>query len=76
MPVMTGMWLSENDNIYARSLLQPSQGDGSVFGSIAGIPMVLKKMLHGFPGHLMIINKENAFQDGRPVPERLRPFYP
>ena len=39
-----------------------------MFGFFAGIPMVLQKVLQGLPSHLMIIDEENVFHDGRVVP--------
>ena len=57
-----------NDEIHVLSLLQPSKSGGPMFGFFAGIPMVLQKELQGLPGHLMIIDEENAFHDGRAAP--------
>ena len=57
-----------NDEIHVLSLLQPSKSDGPMFGFLAGIPMVLQKEFQGFPGHLMIIDEENAFHLGRVAP--------
>jgi hypothetical protein len=54
-----------HDEIHGLTLRQPSKRGGPMFGFLAGIPMVLQKVLQGLPGHLMIIDEENAFQLGR-----------
>ena len=57
-----------DDEIHVLSLLKPSESDGPMFGFFAGIPLVLQKELQGLPGHLMIIDEENAFHYGRAAP--------
>ena len=57
-----------NDEIHLLALLQPSERGGTMFGFVTGIPMVLQKELQCLPGHLMIIDEENAFHVGRAAP--------
>ena len=57
-----------NDEIHLLPLLQPSERGSPMFGLLAGIPMMLQKVLQGLPSHLMIIDEENVFHDGRVAP--------
>jgi hypothetical protein len=70
-----------HDEIHVQALRQPSESVGPMFGFFAGIPMVLQKVLQALPSHLMIIDEENAFHDGRVIPRvapgeflTMRPF--